>query len=98
MRDINLVKKKYNEGGHALGTYVTLSPTAVELAALAGFDFVRMDPYHNACSPEMLSNFFRAAYAHGVQYAGPHRTAPPLPLSAFSSLSCCSSSLSLACP
>jgi len=66
MKDINLVKKKYNEGGHALGTYVTLSPTAVELAALAGFDFVRMDPYHNACSPEMLSNFFRAAYAHGV--------------------------------
>jgi 4-hydroxy-2-oxoheptanedioate aldolase len=66
MKDINRVKKNCAEGKPSLGTYATLSPTAVEIAAIAGFDFVRLDPYHVACSPEVLGNMVRAAYAHGV--------------------------------
>lgn len=67
MKDINRVKKICAEGGTALGTYVTFrSPEAVEVAALAGFDFVRLDPYHWALSPERMADMVRACYAHGV--------------------------------
>lgn len=63
----NRVKQLYREGKPAFGTYVTF-PTAaiIEVAALSGFDFVRLDPYHLHYNPETLENMVRTAYAHGV--------------------------------
>jgi 4-hydroxy-2-oxoheptanedioate aldolase len=63
----NRVKQLYREGKPSFGTYVTF-PTAaiIEVAALSGFDFVRLDPYHLHYNPETLENMVRAAYAHGV--------------------------------
>jgi 4-hydroxy-2-oxoheptanedioate aldolase len=67
MRDINLVKKRYLEGATSLGTYVTFqTAAAVEVAALAGFDFVRLDPYHVSYNPETLANMVRTCYAHNI--------------------------------
>lgn len=67
MRDVNRVKENCRDGLASLGTYVTFhAPAAVEVAALAGFDFVRLDPYHAACSPETLGNLIRAAHAHDI--------------------------------
>jgi len=67
MADLNRVKQRYQARQPAFGTYVTLpTPAVVEVAALAGFDFVRLDAYHVAYNPETLENMIRAAYAHGV--------------------------------
>jgi len=63
----NRVKQLYTAGQTAYGTYVTLpTAAAVEVAALAGFDFVRLDPYHVAYNPETLEHMIRTAYAHGI--------------------------------
>src|SRR5438067_9216230 len=63
----NRVKQLYRAGKPSFGTYVTF-PTAamVEVAGLAGFDFVRLDAYHVAYNPETLENMIRAAYAHDL--------------------------------
>ena len=63
----NRVKQLYREGKPSFGTYVTVPSAAiVEVAALAGFDFVRLDAYHIHFNPETLENMVRTAYAHGV--------------------------------
>lgn len=63
----NRVKQLYSAGKPAFGTYVTYpAPAAVEVAALAGFDFVRIDAYHIAFDPETVQAMVHAAYAHGV--------------------------------
>lgn len=63
----NRVKQLYREGKPSFGTYITLPSAAmVEVAALAGFDFVRMDAYHINYNPETLENMVRTAYAHNV--------------------------------
>lgn len=63
----NRVKELYTAGKVAFGTYVTFpTAAAVEVAALSGFDFVRLDPYHLHYNPETLENMARAAYAHNV--------------------------------
>lgn len=67
MADLNRVKQLYRVGKPAYGTYVSLpAPALVEVAALAGFDFVRLDAYHVAFNPETLENMIRTAYAHGI--------------------------------
>jgi 4-hydroxy-2-oxoheptanedioate aldolase len=63
----NRVKQLYTAGKPAFGTYVTFpTAAAVEVAALSGFDFVRLDPYHLHYNPETLENMARAAYAHNI--------------------------------
>ena len=63
----NRVKQFYREGKPSFGTYVTFPSAAiVEVAALSGFDFVRLDPYHLHYNPETLENMVRTAYAHNV--------------------------------
>src|SRR5947209_19368396 len=63
----NRVKQLYREGKPSFGTYVTFPAAAmVEVAALSGFDFVRLDPYHIAYNPETLENMIRTAYAHDL--------------------------------
>lgn len=63
----NRVKQLYREGRPSFGTYVTFPSAAmVEVAALAGFDFVRLDAYHINYNPETLENMVRAAYAHNL--------------------------------
>ena len=67
MADVNRVKQLYLAGKPSFGTYVTFpAPAAVEVAALAGFDFVRLDAYHINYNPETLENMIRTAYAHNM--------------------------------
>lgn len=67
MPNANRVKQIYKAGQTAYGTYVTFpAPAVVEVAALAGFDFVRLDPYHIAYNPETLEHMIRTAYAHAI--------------------------------
>ncbi len=64
---VNRVKQLYLQGKPSFGTWVSFpTPAAVEVAALAGFDFVRMDAYHGSANPETLENMIRTAYAHNV--------------------------------
>ena len=63
----NALRTKLAAGSTVFGTYVAIpSPAVVETLALAGLDFVRMDPYHVAFNRETLENMVRAAYAHGI--------------------------------
>jgi 4-hydroxy-2-oxoheptanedioate aldolase len=65
--NVNRVRQRYLEGRPSFGTYITLpNPAAVEVAALAGLDFVRLDAYHVAYNEETLENMIRTAYAHGI--------------------------------
>lgn len=51
----------------ALGTFITFTdPTLVELAALAGFDFVVIECEHGATGLETLRNHLRAARARNI--------------------------------
>jgi 2-keto-3-deoxy-L-rhamnonate aldolase RhmA len=60
----NRVRQLYESGKPAFGTYVVLpTPASVEIAALAGFDFVRIDAYHIGFNPETLQAMVSAAYA-----------------------------------
>lgn len=63
----NRVLKNIAAGVPSFGPYVTF-PTAasVEVAALAGFDFARLDQYHIGYNPETLENMIRACYAHDI--------------------------------
>jgi 4-hydroxy-2-oxoheptanedioate aldolase len=63
----NRIKQLYLEGKPSFGTYVTFPSAAmVEVAALSGFDFVRLDSYHINYNAETLENMIRTAYAHNV--------------------------------
>jgi 4-hydroxy-2-oxoheptanedioate aldolase len=63
----NRLKQLYLDDKTAFGTYVTFPTSAmVEVAALAGFDFVRLDAYHINYNPETLENMVRTAYSHDV--------------------------------
>lgn len=64
---VNRVQQQYQAGKPSFGTYITFpTSAAVEVAALAGFDFVRLDSYHISYNPETLENMIRTAYAHNV--------------------------------
>jgi 4-hydroxy-2-oxoheptanedioate aldolase len=63
----NRIKQLYRAGKPAFGTYVGLpSPEIVEVAGMAGLDFVRIDNYHMRWNPESLSNMVRACYDQGI--------------------------------
>ena len=63
----NRVKALYSSGGTAFGTYILLpAPACVEVAAISGFDFVRIDAYHTAVNPETLQAMVTAAYAFNI--------------------------------
>lgn len=63
----NRVKEKYLAGQVSFGTYVTYAtPAAVEVPAIAGLDFVRLDPYHTGYNPETLAAMITSAYSHQV--------------------------------
>lgn len=63
----NRVKQLYRAGKPAFGTNVGLpSPEIVEVAGMAGLDFVRIDNYHSRWNPESLSNMVRACYDQGI--------------------------------
>lgn len=63
----NRLKQAARSGRTAYGVYITQpAPALVELAAQAGFDFVRIDAYHGTMSPETMESLIRAAYASGI--------------------------------
>ena len=63
----NRVKERLNEGGKVLGPFMKLcDPAAVEIAGLAGFDFVIIDAEHGPISIETAQNLVRAAECVGI--------------------------------
>jgi len=63
----NPLKQAIREKKAAFGIYVEeASPTIVELAALAGLDFVRLDWCHGPFSPATLMNQVTAAESRGI--------------------------------
>ncbi len=63
----NPVKEKIRNGQTVFGIYIGVtSPTMVELAGYAGFDFVRIDASHNAYDITAIVAMIRAAEASGV--------------------------------
>ncbi|MHB8770320.1 MAG: HpcH/HpaI aldolase family protein [Syntrophales bacterium] len=63
----NPVKQALKDGQTVFGIYIGVpSPTMVELAGYAGFDFVRIDVYHNGYDLPTIVNMIRAAEASGV--------------------------------
>ena len=63
----NPVKEKIRNGQTVFGIYIGVaSPTMVELAGYAGFDFVRIDASHNAYDITAIVGMIRAAEASGV--------------------------------
>lgn len=63
----NNVRKALNEGRPAFGTYIyATSLNMVEVAAQAGFDFVRFDLYHHAMAPQTLTAMINTAHMMGV--------------------------------
>lgn len=63
----NSVKKAIREGRTALGMYVAIpSPVIVELAGLAGLDFVRIDCAHSALDLNGAEQMIRAAETQGI--------------------------------
>jgi 2-keto-3-deoxy-L-rhamnonate aldolase RhmA len=63
----NRVKGLYTQGQSAFGTYILLpAPACVEIAAISGFDFVRIDAYHTAVNPETLQAMVTTAYAYNL--------------------------------
>ncbi len=64
---INILKKALEEGKTVFGPFCKmLDPTVVELAALAGFDFVIIDMEHGPYSIETVQQMVRAAEARGI--------------------------------
>lgn len=64
---MNRVRALYENDDVAYGTYITFPTTAVvEVAALGGLDFVRLDAYHIAFNGETLQDMIRTAYAHEI--------------------------------
>lgn len=63
----NPVKQAIKNGQTVFGIYIGVtSPTMVEMAGYAGFDFVRIDVSHNAYDVPTIVNMIRAAEASGV--------------------------------
>ena len=64
---VNPVKERLQAGGSVLGVFVPMpSPDAVEVLALAGFDFVMLDAEHGRISPNDAYPMILAAEARGV--------------------------------
>jgi staphyloferrin B biosynthesis citrate synthase len=60
----NRVKEQYLQGKPSFGAMPAIqSSSSVEVAGMAGFDFVRLDPYHHNINPETLGDMIRTAYA-----------------------------------
>ena len=50
-----------------LGTYITTTdPTVVDIAALAGYDYVAADAEHGSLSLETIAHMVRAAHNRGL--------------------------------
>ena len=65
--NVNILKKSLEEGKTVFGPFCKiLDPTVVELAALAGFDFVIIDMEHGPYSVETVQQMIRAAEARGI--------------------------------
>ncbi|MGB5431324.1 aldolase/citrate lyase family protein, partial [Eudoraea sp.] len=63
----NILKEALEEGQTVFGPFCKmLDPTVVELAALAGFDFVIIDMEHGPYSIETVQQMVRAAEARGI--------------------------------
>lgn len=63
----NRVKEKLHDGGKVMGPFVKIcDPAAVEIAGLAGFDFVIIDAEHGPISIESAQNLVRAAECVGI--------------------------------
>lgn len=63
----NTVKERIAAGQSVLGTFVKFTdPAAVEILALAGFDFFVLDTEHVAVDREQLMGILRAADAAGI--------------------------------
>ena len=63
----NPIKQALREGRTVLGINIGVpSPVIVELAACAGFDFVRIDTSHNGYDLPTVVNLIRAAEAAGI--------------------------------
>jgi 4-hydroxy-2-oxoheptanedioate aldolase len=63
----NPVKAALRAGRPQLGTFAKLAdPAAVEILALAGFNFIIIDREHTQFGDETMVNLIRAADAHGL--------------------------------
>jgi 4-hydroxy-2-oxoheptanedioate aldolase len=63
----NRLRELLDETPRALGTFITLAdPAAVELAGLAGFQFVIIECEHAGLGLETVQNHLRAARARGL--------------------------------
>lgn len=62
-----MLKKLLKEGKTVFGPFCKIQdPTIVEIAALAGFDFIIIDMEHGAFSIESVQQMVRAAEARGI--------------------------------
>lgn len=63
----NLLKQKLRRGERVFGLFCSIpAPASVELAGVAGFDFVIIDTEHALINPETLENMIRTAEAVGI--------------------------------
>jgi 4-hydroxy-2-oxoheptanedioate aldolase len=63
----NKLKDKLSKGLNVFGPFCKIQdPAAIEIAALAGFDFVIIDMEHGPFSIESAQNMIRAAEARGI--------------------------------
>lgn len=63
----NLLKRKLQRGERVFGLFCSIpAPASVELAGVAGFDFVIIDTEHALVNPETLENMIRTAEAVGI--------------------------------
>ena len=64
---MNTFHNLINKGVPSYGVYIGDTGTAVaEIAAVAGFDFMRIDCEHSLNSGTELKNIIRCADAHGL--------------------------------
>lgn len=63
----NLLKRKLRTGAPVFGLFCSIpSPASVELAGLAGYDFVIIDTEHVLVNPETVEHMLRTAEAVGI--------------------------------
>ncbi|HUY73533.1 MAG TPA: aldolase/citrate lyase family protein [Candidatus Dormibacteraeota bacterium] len=63
----NRLRELLDQRSSALGTFITLAdPVAVDLAGLAGFEFIVIECEHSALSLETVQSHLRAARARGL--------------------------------
>lgn len=64
---MNTLKEKLNKGKTVLGPFMKFTdPAAVEIAGLAGFDFVIIDMEHGPITFERAQDLIRAAESRGI--------------------------------